>query len=317
MHLVRWFRSLIPEIGLGLALILGLFLPASAQSPDMANVKTWAYQLVGANPAEIAKSDYDLVVVDYALGRKGENNAASAKAIERLRYKPSGARRVVLAYFSIGEAESFRYYWQNDWLTNTPEWLGPENPDWLDNYYVRFWSPEWQSILFGNPSAYLDQILAAGFDGVYLDGIDKYDVWQQEHPSAEADMIELVGRVAAYGRERHKGFLVVPQNADELLQNPGYVRLIDGIGREELLYGENEPETRNDKKSIEASLANLKHLRQAGKPVFVVEYLQNPELAANALRELKELGFIGYIANRDLNSLTSPATDCAPPDCSR
>ena len=218
MHLVGWLRSLIPEIGLGLALILGLVNPASAQSPDMANVKTWAYQLVGANPAEIAKSDYDLVVVDYALGRKGENDAASPKAIERLRYKPSGARRVVLAYFSIGEAESFRTYWQSDWLKNPPEWLGPENPDWPDNYYVRFWSPEWQSILFGNPSAYLDRILAAGFDGVYLDGIDKYDVWQQEHPSAEADMIELVGRVAAYGRERHKGFLVVPQNADELLQ---------------------------------------------------------------------------------------------------
>ncbi|MBM3654448.1 MAG: hypothetical protein FJX06_16785, partial [Alphaproteobacteria bacterium] len=111
--------------------------------------------------------------------------------------------------------------------------------------------------------------------------------------------------------------VVVPQNGDELLENPQYVQLIDGIGREELLYGENEAEVRNDKHKIDNSLEHLQHLRRAGKPVFAVEYIKQRELAASALHELKELGFIGYIANRELNMLMSPATACAPPDCSQ
>jgi len=317
MRSIEFGRSATIEIGLAFALILGLVHPAFAQSPELADVKTWAFQLDGANPAEIAQSNYDLVVIDYSLGGKGNDDPASPGILEKLRRTPSGSRRIVLAYFNIGEAENYRYYWQDGWLTNRPEWLGAENPNWPGNYAVRFWRPEWQSMLFGNPNAYLDRILTAGFDGVYLDGVDKYDVWQRQFPSAKADMIDLVARVAAYGRERRMGFLIVPQNAEELLENPRYVQLIDGIGREELLYGEKEPESRNGKDSIDDSLEYLRRLRRAGKPVFVVEYIKRRELASSALRELKELGFVGYIANRELNTLTSPATDCAPQDCSR
>src|SRR5262249_2572857 len=137
--------------------------PALSQQPRLANVRSWGYQLRAVDPLEIAQSPYDLVTVDYAL-EKESNSAMPPEIIDIMRRKPGGARRFVLAYLSIGEAESYRYYWRTAWLRQKPVWLGGENPDWPGNYAVKYWDPDWQSILFGSRLAYLDQIIDAGFD---------------------------------------------------------------------------------------------------------------------------------------------------------
>ncbi|MCI0471716.1 MAG: endo alpha-1,4 polygalactosaminidase, partial [Candidatus Aminicenantes bacterium] len=85
-------------------------------------------------------------------------------------------RRLVLAYLSIGEAENYRWYWQAGWKPGNPSWLGAENPDWKGNYAVSYWASEWQAIVF----QYVDAIIAAGFDGVYLDKIDEYEYWEEK-----------------------------------------------------------------------------------------------------------------------------------------
>ena len=58
-------------------------------------------------------------------------------------------------------------------------WLEEENPDWSGNYKIRYWDKNWQQIIFGNPDAYLDKILKAGFDGVYLDLVDSYEYFEE------------------------------------------------------------------------------------------------------------------------------------------
>ena len=43
-----------------------------------------------------------------------------------------------------------------------------------------------------------------------------------------------------------------------------------------------------------------------------------PELTGSRLlREIKELGYVGYIAGRELKTLSPPAFGCGQPDCSR
>jgi len=37
-----------------------------------------------------------------------------------------------------------------------------------------------QAIIFGTESAYLDQILNSGFDGVYLDIIDAFEYFEEQ-----------------------------------------------------------------------------------------------------------------------------------------
>ena len=80
---------------------------------------------------------------------------------------------------SVGEAEDYRYYWQNNWSTNKPNWLDAENPNWPGNYKVKYWDKNWQNIIVGNDQSYTKKILDANFDGVYLDIIDAFEYYQK------------------------------------------------------------------------------------------------------------------------------------------
>lgn len=114
----------------------------------------------------LAETNYDLLIIDAFF--KGK--PLTEKDIKRIRYKRDGGRRLVISYFSIGEAEDYRYYWKRKWSKNPPEWLGEENPRWEGNYIVKYWHREWYEII----EEYMDRIVEAGFDGVFLDTVDTY-----------------------------------------------------------------------------------------------------------------------------------------------
>src|SRR5690606_19523023 len=126
---------------MGMAAALGTGSTAAQMAsgrPDLSQVRSWGYQLQGADPETIAASAYDMVVIDYS--RNGTQARAYSEAeIARMKRKPEGGRRIVLAYMSIGEAESYRFYWKDGWGPGTPDWLGRENRQWPDNYAVRYW----------------------------------------------------------------------------------------------------------------------------------------------------------------------------------
>ena len=152
----------------------------TAMAPAEKKIKSWHYQLQDINPSAIAKSSADMIVIDYS----GENGPFTKAQVERMKRKPDGSRRIVIAYMSIGEAETYRWYWPQ----HSSTWLGPENPEWRGNYGVRFWLPDWQAIIF----EYTDRIIAAGFDGVYLDKVDEF-----EEMGHEDEMVEFVTRISA------------------------------------------------------------------------------------------------------------------------
>ena len=122
----------------------------------------------------IAATNYDLVILDLFF-----NEAALTSAdLAALKIKKNGAARLAVCYMSIGEAEDYRYYWKNEWKSNPPAWLDRENPDWDGNYKVKYWHPDWQAIVFGNAQSYTARVIAAGFDGVYMDIIDAYEYFE-------------------------------------------------------------------------------------------------------------------------------------------
>lgn len=122
----------------------------------------------------IKSTNYDLVVVDLFFNEE----MLTASDVAQLQQKTNGGKRLVVCYMSIGEAESYRYYWQKAWKLHRPEWLDRVNPDWAGNYKVHYWNPEWQEIICGDGDSYLNRILAAGFDGVYLDIIDAFEYYE-------------------------------------------------------------------------------------------------------------------------------------------
>ena len=122
----------------------------------------------------VAATDYDLLITDAFYG----DELFTPADMEALRVKANGGKRLVVAYMSIGEAEDYRYYWQDDWKKHPPSWMANENPEWEGNYKVKYWEKEWQEIIFGNEDSYLQKILDAGFDGVYLDIIDAFEYFE-------------------------------------------------------------------------------------------------------------------------------------------
>lgn len=122
----------------------------------------------------ISSTNFDVIIMDLCHNEFAYTNSE----INQLKIKNNNGKRLVICYMSIGEAEDYRYYWQNSWNNNKPEWLEPENPDWEGNFKVKYWDKDWQNIIFGNDASYLKKILDAGFDGVYLDIIDGFEYFE-------------------------------------------------------------------------------------------------------------------------------------------
>lgn len=191
-----------------------------------------------------------------------------------------------------------------------PAWLGEENEAWSGNFKVHYEHHQWQSIFLEGEQSYLARIIAAGFDGIYLDRVDAFYDHDDGSPDPARDMAAFVERIAATARRMAPEFLVVPQNAEELLKRPGYVELINAIAKEDLLYGSSTQGQLNSADDIASSIALLEIARRKGRPVLAVEYLDDASSIASARLELQRLGYIPTFAPRLLDHY-SP--DAEPP----
>ena len=122
----------------------------------------------------VTATNYDAIIIDLFFNEE----QFTAEEIVQLRHKANGGTRMVVCYMSIGEAENYRYYWQNLWNSDKPDWIAAENPDWPGNYKVKYWNQDWQGIIYKNSDSYLNKITVAGFDGVYLDIIDAFEYFE-------------------------------------------------------------------------------------------------------------------------------------------
>lgn len=123
----------------------------------------------------VTSTNYDLLIMDLFFK---DGTAFTSFEVEQLKHKGNDGNRLVLCYMSIGEAEDYRYYWLSEWNNNKPFWFEKENPDWEGNFKVQYWNEDWQTIIYGHTDSYLDKILDAQFDGVYLDIIDGFEYFE-------------------------------------------------------------------------------------------------------------------------------------------
>jgi cysteinyl-tRNA synthetase len=266
-------------------------------------IDDFAYWLQDTNKETIRNSKYDLIIIDYSSDGSESGEYTSTDVIYM---KSSGINeKLLLSYISIGEAEDYRFYWNESWDENhdglpdmgSPDWLDIENPDWEGNYKVKFWMEEWQHIIYN----YLDRILTGGFDGIYMDIIDAYEYYQSVIIHSDWKMIDFVSNISNYVKSHSSAnFSVFVQNADELLLNSTYLDHIDGIGREDLFYFDNTPTSiswRNE------GINNLNHALNLNKTVLITDY---PQLKTSKYKFYENCiynGYLGYAANRELDKL--------------
>ena len=272
--------------------------PTPPPTPDWLSVNDFLYQLQRADPERIGETAYDLVIIQ--IGAAG----GSREVIEGLKHSPGG-EKIVLCYMSIGQAEDYRFYWQPEWKENPPAWLAEPDPDWSGDYWVRFWDPDWQAIIYGSPESYLDRILELGFDGVYLDRVDAYQYWEERgRETAAREMADFVIDIAEYARARHPGFGVFPQNAEELgVMFPDYLETVTGIGVEDLYYGYPRDHQPSPPEWTAAREAILDQWVAAGKLVLTIDYTRVPEQIDDAYARAQARGYVPFVTVRSLGLL--------------
>lgn len=287
--------------------------PASAQDRAAAldGVKSWAYQLKDVSQDKIDKiiaSPFDLVIIDSSMFPNGKEIRLTREQVESMKKKPDGSRRLVICYFSAGEAEDFRYYWKPEWNKSRPGWVHKADKDWKGDFIVKYWEPAWQKIIYGTPDSLIDRIMDAGFDGVSIDRVDAY-YYFGDTDDRRKQMIDLVKRISAYMRGKNPNVIVLAQNAEELLDKPDYVEAIDATVKEDLIFGISHKEIGNPAGDITHSTKLLDDSKTKGKRVFVVEYLAKKDNIAKAREYMKQHGFVLYVGQRDLYELSAAVGD--------
>jgi len=273
-----------------------IVLPSPAR-PEPGGVRSFLYQLQDIDLAEIGRTCYDLIVIDYSSDG-GEDGEFTAAEIEALADSPGGPKSV-LAYLSVGEAEDYRFYWQAAWKPGDPTWLDEENPEWRGNYKVRYWEAEWQGVVL----EYTDRLIDAGFDGAYLDLIAAYEYYEDRgRATAAAEMVAFVGAIRAHAAVRDPDFLIVVQNAAELADAfPEYASLVDGIGQEDIYYGYAGDDVVTPAAVTSAMESYLDLFLAAGKLVLTIDYATTTRHIDDAYAKSRANGYVPYVTTRALN----------------
>ena len=279
-------------------------------------IDSWAYQLQNINISEISSnSTFKLIVIDYSSNGEGDGKFSAAQIAQ---IRNSGKKAI--SYISIGEAENYRYYWNSNWDADSdgnpdpgaPAWLGPVNPQWEGNYKVRFWDSEWQNIIF----AYVDTLIAQGFDGIYCDIIDAYYYWSVENPEeplADSLMIQFVLNMREHiSQKTDEDFHIIPQNGEFVVNEQNvsdslklaYFGAIQGIGVEDVFFSGDLDQNNPFDPQLDRTQALQEYLDN-NINVFSVEYLTDSDLISQYLSQIKSYGFVPYVALRALNVLNN------------
>ncbi|MEM7200299.1 MAG: endo alpha-1,4 polygalactosaminidase [Planctomycetota bacterium] len=332
-------------LGLGLALVGCAVAPP--KTPRLNAVRAWAALLQNVEGAaqadELAAAQVDLLVLEPTRSVRGRDAAAMLPIVGRVR-RSAGvtvSRKICLAYFNVGQAEDYRSYWSAEWRApqasqpGAPSFLLSVDPDgWEGNYAVAFWDPRWRATLWGHPDAPLDQLLADGFDGVYLDWVLAYAepsvvaAARRDGVDPAAAMVELLADLRHYAHEQRPDFLMIQQNAIDLIERePGVLDVIDGLAHEDLSFsgragaawgqpGAGDVAAPDEGPWSTASLGErLAALAHRGVPVFTMDYAADPQNAVVAERASRALGLVPFVSRAPARPLAACVVAAARVSC--
>ncbi len=135
---------------------------------------------------------------------------------------------------------------------------------------------------------------------------------QKLNPASE--MVRFIGEI----RGVKPGFLVVAQNAVELIDTPGYTSVIDGLGVEDTRYrgranaewnskgaGDVKPDSTE---TTAQKIAVYKRFQARGLPVFTIDYCLSKSNAAKVYHESRAAKLVPLVTRVSLDriSVTPP-----------
>ena len=318
-----------------------------APSNPLADIQFFGYQIQDISDEdrlqELIDSKYDLLVVEPTrtdvTGNADFDTKSAVAALKASKNHEGTSGKMVIAYIDIGEVEDWRWYWrwsQVEWQAGEnrpddwPDYIVKPDPDgWTGNYPVAYWDEAWKDIViygenttnpYGEYNSIIDEVLIDGFDGIYLDWVEGFEdvdvaaLAQQQGLDAADEMVKFIEEMREYGKSRDPGFIIIQQNAAELISHvPDVVNYIDGISQEAIWYDGfggfddwDDKEGYDELNDVDLSNYYLEHLEKymaEGLPVWCVEYDLKEEDWAYELAA--EFCMVPYCTRRSLARLTT------------
>lgn len=276
--------------------------------PTLEQVRSLAYVIVPDAPVPIVdairSSPADLVI----LGNLSPSRLTPGLVNPRDAQDPLNDK-LVIGYMDVGESTALvtRHYLGIQSAAALPSWFGAANPGWLGTdavdhlYTVQYWTPTWLDVI----KAQIDDQIAAGFDGMFLDVLSADLQWAAGNAmgnpvrsDATALLAELVGSIRTYvdSLALERPFYLVGNNPITVApSHPQVLSDLDAVFNESLYWTHNP----NDGTSrvptggegfVTGTLAAL----YAGQVVFGNDYppLADPQALFDTFKTYARLGWV-------------------------
>ncbi len=207
-------------------------MPSSALSGPLSKVRSFEYviaanQRTSAIDAAIAGSAADLVIL---------GGGAYDIALNRAAADPNGTK-LIFGYLDVAEAAA---YWEPQLFAGSslPSWFGNQNPGFPGLYTVQYWNLNWEPALF----PIVDELVADGFDGIFLDVLSADNQWSAGnpegntvYPNATSALTTLVNDIRAHIRSTFPGktvYLIGNNPRNIAMQTPSVLTNLDAVFNE-------------------------------------------------------------------------------------
>jgi cysteinyl-tRNA synthetase len=121
---------------------------------------------------DLRRTNYDVLIIDAFFN----GTPLTSYDLGMLGVKWHGGSRLVIAVMGLGEVDERQHVWKDQYHYQPPGWLADPVPGKDDRHHVKYWDNSWRTVLYKSSDSWLDTILEAGFDGVYLLGGDAYEL---------------------------------------------------------------------------------------------------------------------------------------------
>lgn len=178
----------------------------------------------------VRQSSADLIILgNYPLGTSVSRTNGDALS-----------EKLVVGYIDTGE---YTGSFPKSLLgTIPPGFFGEAVPGYHNLYSVQFWQPQWRAVIY----AQIDDLIAGGYDGVFLDVLDAFTTWlpgnsrgNVPYANVAQEQANLLADIRRYvdGKHLAKPFYLIGNNPNQIEQAvPGALGNLDVIFNESLTY---------------------------------------------------------------------------------
>jgi uncharacterized protein (TIGR01370 family) len=173
--------------------------------------------------------DSDLIIVD------SDKDYYPKKEIEKIK-----KNKFIFNYVDIGKINENHSFWQIEWNNKKPSFFYDKDDE--GNYYVKYWSKEWQLLI-------MEKIVNSalmGYDGVYLDNTETYSYFKSKRWTNTEDLLsEMFLKIKTITKEQtEEPFYIITSNMPFAYEYSNISERIDGMLIEDIWYENGEVQDR-------------------------------------------------------------------------